>query len=338
MKDKTNEEIKKINSEIINNFGGFIEKVKEKISKEKLVISYIKYYFNKVMKYLDNNKDDVKFLSNFNKYFKIIFDEIQLTSINIILEIIEIFVDDKDLYIDCIVQLLDNYYDKISNEFYEVNTLLEKEPNNYQKAIDKLKELNDKINFLQRFYDNLRDAERNSSLQLIKSDINALYLKIGVKKIILENKQNPIDITKNKEKSKLENLFVLYKQCETNNPNDLKELENIIKKSENKMSYEDIKAKNFIENFEKMKDNDIFKFLYIFQRYDITEYKADDLVDKIRNINERENLIIDLCAIYQKYNDNIAKGETKEAINKIQVYLNHLKTKCADKNKPLFIN
>ena len=192
--------------------------------------------------------------------------------------------------------------------------------------------------FLQRFYNNIQDKERNSSLTSIKKSINELYLKIWVKKTIIGNRQNPIDITNKKEKSKLEELIVIYKQCQSNNLTDLEELENIVNQSENNISYEDFKANNFIENFERMKDNDMFKFLFIFQKYDITEYTADDLVGQITNINERENLILELCKKYQKYNDTEAKGKTKEAITKIQAYLNRLKKKCEDKNKPLFSN
>ena len=141
-----------------------------------------------------------------------------------------------------------------------MNILLKNEPNNYQKPLDILNELNDKIIFLQRFYNNIQDKERNSSLLSIKDGINELFLKIGVKKIIIGNKQNPIDITNEKEKSKLEELFVIYKQCRTNIPTDLNELENIIKLSQNNISYEDLKANNFIENFDRMKDDDMFKF------------------------------------------------------------------------------
>ena len=337
LQKKEKEEMKKINSKIINKFGEFIEKVKEKISKEKLVISYIKYYFYKVMKYMENNEED-EAISNFYNLFKIILEEIQFSNTNLLFEIIEIFVDDKYLYPECIIQLLENYFDKISNEFYNINILLNKEPNNYEQALKKLKELDDKIIFLQRFYNNIQDKERNSSLTSIKKSINELYLKIGVKKTIIGNGQNPIDITNKKEKSKLEELIVIYKQCQSNNLTDLEELENIVNQSENNISYEVFKANNFIENFERMKDNDMFKFLFIFQKYDITEYTADDLVGQITNINERENLILELCKKYQKYNDTEAKGKTKEAITKIQAYLNRLKKKCEDKNKPLFSN
>ena len=176
--------MKKINSKIINKFGEFIEKVKEKISKEKLVISYIKYYFYKVMKYMENNEED-EAISNFYNLFKIILEEIQFSNTNLLFEIIEIFVDDKYLYPECIIQLLENYFDKISNEFYNINILLNKEPNNYEQALKKLKELDDKIIFLQRFYNNIQDKERNSSLTSIKKSINELYLKIGVKKTII---------------------------------------------------------------------------------------------------------------------------------------------------------
>ena len=61
-----------------------------------------------------------------------------------------------------------------------------------------------------------------------------------------------------------------------------------------------------------MKDNDMFKFLFIFQKYDITEYTADDLVGQITNINERENLILELCKKYQKYNELKPKAKQKK--------------------------
>lgn len=146
LQKKEKEEMKKINSKIINKFGEFIEKVKEKISKEKLVISYIKYYFYKVMKYMENNEED-EAISNFYNLFKIILEEIQFSNTNLLFEIIEIFVDDKYLYPECIIQLLENYFDKISNEFYNINILLNKGPKNYEQALKKLKELDDKIFF-----------------------------------------------------------------------------------------------------------------------------------------------------------------------------------------------
>lgn len=98
------------------------------------------------MKYMENNEED-EAISNFYNLFKIILEEIQFSNTNLLFEIIEIFVDDKYLYPECIIQLLENYFDKISNEFYNINILLNKEPNNYEQALKKLKELDDKIFF-----------------------------------------------------------------------------------------------------------------------------------------------------------------------------------------------
>lgn len=98
------------------------------------------------MKYMENNEED-EAISNFYNLFKIILEEIQFSNTNLLFEIIEIFVDDKYLYPECIIQLLENYFDKISNEFYNINILLNKGPKNYEQALKKLKELDDKIFF-----------------------------------------------------------------------------------------------------------------------------------------------------------------------------------------------
>ena len=54
---------------------------------------------------------------------------------------------------------------------------------------------------------------------------------------------------------------------------------------------------------------------------------------------KRYSTIVKLCSIYQNYNNNLTPGAKKDAITQIQIYLNHLKVFCNDKNnseKPLF--
>jgi len=72
------------------------------VDEKKIVISYIKYYFLKVLKYLESNKDD-KIMENFDKNLNSILDEIQFVNTDLIFEIIEIFVDNKNLYSKCII-------------------------------------------------------------------------------------------------------------------------------------------------------------------------------------------------------------------------------------------
>ena len=247
----------------------------------------------------------------------------------------EIFADNKDFYTECITQLLDHYYNKIFNEFCQINVLLRNEPINYQKALDKLKELKERIIIIQRFYFNLPEREKNSGLFSVKDSINELYLKIAVKQVILENKINQINTDDKNEKNKLENLINLYKQNKSNDIKDLIELESILNKSDNKPSEEDKKAINFIENFVRMENDDIKKFLFIFEKFHLCDYTDCELINQILNLEKRVSLLNELITKYQKYYDEVKGDKTKDAIDKILKYFNFLKEKC-NVNKPLF--
>ena len=71
------ENIQEINSKIINILAEFIMNIikVKKIEKEKIVMSYIKYYFLKVVNYLDNNKEE-KIITNFDYNLNLILEEI----------------------------------------------------------------------------------------------------------------------------------------------------------------------------------------------------------------------------------------------------------------------
>ena len=92
-------EIISLNEKIIHKIGEFILLVIERISKEKIIISYIKYYFQKVNKYLEINNNFQKD-KTFNKTLDRILEEIQNYSPEFICEIIECFVDIKKFMIN----------------------------------------------------------------------------------------------------------------------------------------------------------------------------------------------------------------------------------------------
>ena len=71
--------------------------------------------------------------------------ELPNNSIDLIFEIIELFVDNKKLYSQCLVQMRDYYYEKIAKKFFEVNVLLHEKPNNYKEALLELQELKGRI-------------------------------------------------------------------------------------------------------------------------------------------------------------------------------------------------
>ena len=329
-----------ITSKLINNLGEFIMNIikNKKIEKEKIVLSYIKYYFIKVVRYLEGNNEEEKIITNFDYNLNLILEEIQFNSTDLIFEIIEIFVDNKKLYSKCLLQLLNHYYEKIANTFYEINILLTETPNDYDKAFDILRELKEQIKHAQKFCEEptVNDDNKKKIISLQKS-IKDLSLQIDVKEVIIRNRQEPIDFNVIGEKEKLEKLLEEYQQCKNNDAKDLIDLESIIKKSNLNITNEQKKAYNFLQIFNKMKEDDHEKFLFIFEKYNLTKYyEITDLLNLVLNPDERYNLLVELCSKYQKYANGLNPGAKKDAITQIQIYLNHLKKKSENKDDKLF--
>ena len=324
-----------INSKLINNLGEFILSIIKKMDKEKIVISYIKYYFLKAIKYFENNQEE-KIIENFNKNLNMILEEIQFNSTDLIFEIIEIFVDNNKIYSKCLLQLLNNYYEKIAKKYFEVNSLLKKEPDNLDNALKILRELQERINFTEKFYDKPSGKDIKNELILVQNSIKELSLNITVKEIIIKNEIDPIDFNIIGEREKLENIYERYQKCKSNDIKDLIDLEKIIKSSNVLISEEEKKAQNFLQNFNRLEDDNHEKLLLIFNKYNIAGYYETDVLINLLNSEKRYEMIVKLCSIYQKYNNNLTQGAKKDAITQIQIYLNHLKKKCDNKNESLF--
>ena len=335
VKVKEKEQIKKIETDFINTLSEFINKIISKIDKEKIVISYIKYYFLEVMKYCEKNKED-NIIDNFNKNFNAIIEEIQYINADLIFEIIEIFVDNKPLYSKCLVKILDRFYEKISFKYYKVNQLLSNEPNNFEAAFNNLKEIKDLISCIQRIFEiQVEDENYEMNFYSLKKSISEFNLKIEVKEFILRNRQEPIDFNKKNEKEKLENLYAQYQQCKSNDLKDLIDLESMIKNSNLIISTEEKKAENFIKIFDSMGEDNYQKFLFIFDKFDITEYTLTDINVSMNDPEKRGEFLMNLCTQYKVYSDSLTAGGKKEAIDKITIYLNHLREKNAE-NQALF--
>ena len=144
----------------------FVLSIIKKIDKEKIVISYIKYYFLKAIKFLETNKEE-KIIEYLNKNLKLILEEIQFNSTDLIFEIIEIFVDNNKLYSKCILQLLNNYYEKIAKKYYEINSLLQKKTNNFENPLKILKELQERVKIAEKFFQNPLEEDAKAKKELI---------------------------------------------------------------------------------------------------------------------------------------------------------------------------
>ena len=312
-------EIISLNEKIIHQIGEFILLVIERISKEKIITSYIKYYFQKVNKHLEIN-NNFKEDKTFNKTLDRILEEIQYYSPEFICEIIECFVDYKEIYDKCLLQLIKNYYGKLGIGFYSINILIkEKKESSYKDALEKL--IDSGLCFCDKA--NKDDIE----VQYLKNYILDFKIKIDVKKMIIKNLQQNL---KYKEIVDLNNLIENYKKCKTLVVEDLMELESINKKSIENNDREMKKAENFLAQFKNMKDNDPVKFDYIFEKYNPDENKYNYTViyefTYTTTQKEQEDILTEMCATFLKLEQEITQSKKKDAYTAaICQYLNDLK-------------
>ena len=87
--------------------------------KKKIILSYIKFYFNKISNYFNNYVDHSFKEQIIERNINKIILEIQFYDTNIIFEIIEDFSDDKDIFKKCIVFLIQNLYGKFTEKIQE---------------------------------------------------------------------------------------------------------------------------------------------------------------------------------------------------------------------------
>lgn len=112
-------QIKENNKLILEKFGNFIQnQLKQNIItnyEQKLILSYIKYYFIKLTNYLQIYKDDT-FKNEIikDKTIDNILKEIEFYNSNIIFEIIEDFSDEKEIFEKCLIGLIQNLYGKFT--------------------------------------------------------------------------------------------------------------------------------------------------------------------------------------------------------------------------------
>jgi hypothetical protein len=177
------------------------EKNNRRKYESKLILSYIKYYFKKVVYYLKNNKNDKIFRQTlFNSQnLGFILTEIQYLNTNLLPEMIEEFSDEKDFYEKCIVSLIENLYGKLTIEMnkkpfkdFDVDTL-----NKFNIEIDSIKNLFTKL------------TEPNPiEVRFIPNYLKALKLQIEGKLFILKYyNYNEFDIHIDKRLNELINSY-----------------------------------------------------------------------------------------------------------------------------------
>ena len=236
-----------------------INEKEEREIEQKLILSYIKFYFKKISNYFKNYEED-------NELRQIILDqnnlgfiltEIQYFDPNLLPEIIEDFTDDKQIFQKCIISLILNLYGKLtqksmSKEFQKSDKRylfnLEREIHNALSLFKKLNPIPLEVEYMKRY-------------------LNGIKLKIEAKKFILNINFFSRFFPKNK--SKLNNLIEIYSNSvdyDVNILNELKRLKNLFYSNRTNIT----KEEKFLKEFQNHKKDYDYLFT-IFNEYPIME-------------------------------------------------------------------
>jgi len=326
---KKADEINFFNEKIIEKLGGFILKILKKKDIEYIIISYIKYYFKKISKYLDIKND---FINNngFRTNLKSILEEIQFYKPELILEIIECFVDYNELYNICLKELINYYFEKISHDFYGINILIKnKKKSKLKEGLETLSKIKLLIDSALCFCEKLKDIDKEQFLiHSLKESINDFKIKIEVKEKIIKNLEKKFN---QNEIIELNDLIEKYKKCKTAEIADLIELEKINNKSIKNIDEVMEKADNFLYNFNKFSNDDAKKFHFIFDKYNPDEEKYNETIlydfEYSYTQKQQEEFLTEICGVFQKLEKDTTPSKRKDAYTAINIYLNKLKEK-----------
>jgi len=337
------EALKLLNKNIITKIGNFLKGIKDYSN---LHISYIKYYFNKICEYYQDNKrksnDDINDLNNIKENIKLIFEAINS---ELIYEIIEEFVDFDEVYKSCIDFMLKIYYAKINAIFFSSNLVKkEKKSSIVQKTLKELSEGIKLADICIQLIDKCK-LDKNNIINLNLKELENIKLKIKVREELIKDNNKSIlkkIFTSNKEY--LTNLFNQYYSCESHDKDDLQELKLLIGKKEIKIEENKI-AENFEEEFQNaftfnewlteqttnLNGQNISNIITrILNEFPYSGDKDDD--DMWNNFHlyksgqERlDNYIMFLKGKYQRlFNDDNTNDVKKEVYEKILLFLNAL--------------
>ena len=292
---------------------------------QKLILSYIKYYFKIISDYFKNYEEDIEFrqfILDKNNLGDILI-EIQYFNPSLLPEIIEEFSDDKQLFQKCIKSLILNLYGKLyqtslSKEFQKLDkkslSILKRKIKNTLSLFGKLNPI--PIEFLK-----------------IKEYLEGLKLKIKAKIFILNKNFFSRFIPKNK--IQLNNLIEQYSNSvdyDVNILNELKRLKNLFYSKKTNITKEEM----FLKDFQNRKKDDDYLFI-VFNEYPVLEdekkevYLANDYSTFIGlSKQEKLNFLNDAKMKYEKFLDLIKKDEEnnnllQQVYEKIIMLINEIK-------------
>ena len=325
LQEKINQSIdeKQTLNDLINELEKFILNAKNTCSEQKMYISYVKFFFQKINLFIkiSNNSFEPEFISKIKDDIDIIFENIEFYDSNILNEIIEDFIENENLYDYCLNKLLINYYGKAESDYFFANEKnKEKKPN---EALDSLDKSIKYIKIAKKLYERIK----NKSITSYKKPIEDFELKIDVKKLLIQ-----LNMGINVSNNKIEELYLKYMNCYNIERDDYQNLLKYIQKKK-----EEDKLEEMLNNYHGyFKEDEEFESLksclnYILNSYPAEAYKKENyrILKKIQcayNKNMMYTIIVELISEYQKYLNNLSNNNNYyQLINKILFFLNDIK-------------
>ena len=350
-------QIKENNKLILEKFGNFIQnQLKQNIItnyEQKLILSYIKYYFIKLTNYLQIYKDDT-FKNEIikDKTIDNILKEIEFYNSNIIFEIIEDFSDEKEIFEKCLIGLIQNLYGKF--------TLNSENKDFKQINLDDLQKIKKEIDNILILFGSLNSEEIPVEIKYVKDYLKAFQTKVEVKEFILkyyndfkfygfeEKTENYCDFlylikkykkSLNIDEDLMNELINLYPDTTKNkiyNKYDafLKKLENLSSTIYfsyiDKMLYQVFMEFKVIEISELSNGNNI-KFKCIDMSFDWKDNSLFLLSDIQRGINFLNDTLIKYNKSYELIKEHFNDEKMEKVYQKIISSINLLKDKVREK-------
>ena len=334
-KEKNDENFKSIYKSLIEYLGGFLIKC---IDISNLYISFFKYYFNKVCEFYQICKfEKEEELEKIKNHLSCLLEKIQFYNKELILEIIEEFVDVDDIYKSFMSLIMQSLWD-------DINTIvkLTKTKNNdkYEAALKDLSKAKSLIEICSEMIDKF-DKDKIQLNNISKADLKIIGLKIEVKEKIFEYKKRGFfSAFLFNDTNSLKNLYDRYYDSLAFESEDLNELGNIIgiKPSPRKNNYTNFsvefeKAQKFINFLEgKTEQDDIFSIIPKILNdypYELNNAKKDKMWEEFYKLKSHQYNKYDyLIFLKMSYERIMNSGEISDiennVFNSILEYLNKI--------------
>ena len=288
--------------ELIQYFSTFFENKKIEENKLKIYFSYIKYYFLKIseiLKYKDFIENDKQFVDLIKKSINNILEYIQVYRNDILEDVIEDFIDNKQLYQYCLIILCDNFFAKAEEFFIESGKNIN--DSDLQNAKNNIENSEKNFKLSKRLIEKINDEKEN--IKYLKDNIQDFPIKIEAKKLIVNIK---LEKEIRNYYQYIKELINKYMKCKNINFEDIQFLNSFL--NSNPINIPLTIEEQFLYEINQIKENNqnyIFELLLFFlKKYPpyIERYFNNNEIKKIQYDEEYTQFHnLDINNIYDKF-------------------------------------